>query len=72
MNEIIKDAIKTLGSQTKLAECCGVTQGAVYKWLNGGEYSAKYAARIEKATDGKVTAQELCFELDEREENNEI
>ncbi|WP_443091347.1 transcriptional regulator [Basfia succiniciproducens] len=68
----IKQAVKICGSQSSLARACGVTQGAVYKWLNGGEYSAKYAARIEKATDGKVTAQELCFELDEREENNEI
>ncbi|MDY6216696.1 transcriptional regulator [Actinobacillus porcinus] len=65
MNELIAKAIKLLKSQTKLAEVCEVTQGAVRKWLNGGEYSAKYAARIEKATNGEITAKELCQALDD-------
>lgn len=65
MNESIKKAVSILGSQSNLANACGVTQGAVQKWLNGGGISAKYAWRIEQATQGKVTAVELCRALDE-------
>lgn len=65
MNELIKKAVSIIGSQSGLARCCNTTQTAVRKWLNGGEYSAKYAARIEKATHGEITAKELCQALDE-------
>lgn len=65
MNVKIEKAIKFFGSQAKLAEACGVSQYSVSLWLNGGEYSAKYAARIEKATHGEITAKELCQALDE-------
>lgn len=65
MNELITNAVNILGSQSALARSCGVTQPTVNLWLNGGEYSAKYAWRIEQATQGKVTAVELCRALDE-------
>lgn len=35
MNQNIELAIKTLGSQVKVANACGVSQNAVSKWLNG-------------------------------------
>ena len=65
MNEQIKKSINVVGSQSHLARLCGVSQGAVGKWLNGGEYSAKYAWRIEQTTQGKVTAVELYRALDD-------
>lgn len=65
MNELIIKAVKSVGSQSVLAERCRVSQQSVSSWLNGGEYSAKYAWRIEQATQGKVTAVELCRALDE-------
>lgn len=64
-NPKIKQAIEIVGSQANLASGCNVAQPTVFKWLNGGEYSAKYAWRIEQATQGKVTAVELCRALDE-------
>ena len=63
-NKSIEKAVLLLGTQVALAKACDVKQQSVNKWLKGGEYSAKYAARIECATQGAVTAQELCFELD--------
>ncbi|EIJ72161.1 transcriptional regulator [Pasteurella bettyae] len=62
-NPKIKQAIEIVGSQANLANECNVAQPTVFKWLNGSEYSAKYAARIEIATQGAVTARELCFAL---------
>lgn len=64
MNESIKKAVSILGSQTNLANACGVTQGAVQKWLNGGGISARYIPRIVKATNGAVSAEQLLAELD--------
>lgn len=64
MNESIKKAVSILGSQTNLANACGVTQGAVQKWLNGGGISAEYLLKIESATNGQVTIREICEELE--------
>ena len=47
MNEAIKKAIRTLGSQRNLASACGVSQNAVSKWLNGGRVSLETALKIE-------------------------
>ncbi|WP_439327873.1 transcriptional regulator [Lonepinella sp. BR2357] len=65
MNDIIQKGVEICGSQIELAKACDVSHTAVRKWLNGGEYSAKYAYRIEKATNGLVTSSELCQALDE-------
>ncbi|CDF98643.1 transcriptional regulator [Avibacterium paragallinarum] len=60
MNESIKKAINVLGTQQLLAEACGVSQNAVSKWLNGGSaISLENALRIEKATQGKVKAEDI-------------
>ncbi|QNS14262.1 transcriptional regulator [Mannheimia bovis] len=64
MNESIKKAVSILGSQTNLANACGVTQGAVQKWLNGGGISAEYLLKIESATNGQVTIRAICEELE--------
>lgn len=64
MNESIKKAVSILGSQSNLANACGVTQGAVQKWLNGGGISAEYLLKIESATNGQVTIREICEELE--------
>ncbi|MDE8034625.1 helix-turn-helix domain-containing protein [Actinobacillus equuli subsp. haemolyticus] len=67
MNETINKAINILGSQTALAEACGVTQGAVRKWLRGGGIDSKYLLKIEKATGGQVTVREICEEFEEEQ-----
>lgn len=52
---LIKKAVDLLGSQVSLAQKCGVSQPAVYKWLNGGVITPENAIAVEKATDGAVT-----------------
>lgn len=64
LNEQIAKAIEICGSQTALANICGVSQQSVNKWLNGGGISGKYIPRIVKATNGQVTADELFTELE--------
>lgn len=66
MNVAINKAIEHCGSQTALANACGVSQNAVSLWLNGGGISAKYIPRIVKATKGKVSSDELLAELEEQ------
>lgn len=63
MNEFVQKAIDTLGKQQILAEACGVSQNAVSKWLNGGAISLENALRIEKATQGKVKAEDISPEF---------
>jgi len=47
-------------SQTIFAEALGVSQGAVWQWASGKTPpSPEKALAIERATDGKVTRQEL-------------
>ncbi|HGO5814496.1 TPA: transcriptional regulator [Mannheimia haemolytica] len=64
MRETIKKAIEIVGTQTKLAEACGVSQQAVQRWLSGGGISAEHLLKIESATNGQVTIREICEELE--------
>lgn len=60
--EALRRAIKIIGSQEKLAEKLGITQGAVSHWFNkniGLVPPIDYVVEIEKATNGQVTRYEL-------------
>jgi DNA-binding transcriptional regulator YdaS (Cro superfamily) len=60
MNEgpsAIARAVKAAGSQEKLAESIGVTQGLISQWMSGADIHTKYFPLIEAATG--VTAVEL-------------
>lgn len=60
MNEFIKTAIDTVGSQKKLGELCGFTQQAVYKWLHGkAKIPPAICPSIEQATKGAVSRKDL-------------
>ncbi|MFI7783486.1 hypothetical protein EN46_06775 [Citrobacter amalonaticus] len=60
MNEFIKTAVNTAGSQKKLGELCGFTQQAVYKWLHGkAKIPPASCALIEQATKGAVSRKDL-------------
>ena len=61
--EAIALAIAMFGSQQKLAAACGVSQGAVHKWLYGGRVSAENAVAIERATGGLVSKAALRPDL---------
>ena len=64
MNAKIKEAIEYCGSKIALARACGVTHGAVNKWLRDGGIDSKYLLKIEKATGGQVTVREICEEFE--------
>lgn len=63
MNEHIKKAISILGGQAALARACGVTQPAVFRWLNGRRVKADYVMSIVNATNGEVKPYEIRPDL---------
>lgn len=49
--QALLDAIEVLGSQTAMAELCGISQPAVHKWVRDGkQLPAEYCLRVEVAT----------------------
>ncbi|MGC6406937.1 transcriptional regulator [Bisgaard Taxon 45] len=64
MNKAIEEAVKIVGNQSALARACGVSQPTVNLWLNGGNMDVKHIVSIIKATDGKVTAEEIRPDID--------
>ncbi|AYB49566.1 transcriptional regulator [Candidatus Williamhamiltonella defendens] len=64
MNKVIKKAVKILGSQTKLANACGVTQSAVQKWLHcKTKVAPTNVGSLIKATNGAFQAYEIRPDL---------
>lgn len=50
--EALKAAVTRAGSQSALARICGVSQTAVWKWLQSGKrLPAEYCRAVEQATD---------------------
>lgn len=57
---IIEKVVDLCGGQTRTGKQVGVTQQAVRKWLTQEmPVSAKSAIKIERATNGAVTRQQL-------------
>ena len=59
MSDLISKAIEIMGTQARLAEACGVTQPAISYALSTGRVSAELAAKIDRATEGKVSREAL-------------
>lgn len=57
----LDQATKLIGSQAKLASLLGLSgQSTIANWkLRGNEVPAEHCLKIEKATNGAVTRQEL-------------
>jgi DNA-binding transcriptional regulator YdaS (Cro superfamily) len=55
----IEKAVSLAGGTAKLAQACGVTQQAVYKWLNCGHPPVERCVAIEQAVSGKVSRFDL-------------
>jgi len=64
--EALKHAIDRAGSQGKLADAIGKTQGHVSKWLERGRVPAESVLPIERATG--VSRHELRPDLYPRED----
>lgn len=60
---LIETAITHCGSQSKLAERCGVKQASIWQAKDAGRVSAELALMIERATEGTVTARALRPDL---------
>ncbi|MDD5037172.1 MAG: Cro/CI family transcriptional regulator [Methylococcaceae bacterium] len=58
----ISKAIKLVGAKT-LAEGCGVSVQAVYKWA-GTQVPADKCPKIERMTDGAITCEMLRTDID--------
>jgi len=66
VNEIVRSAIDQYGSQKKLADECGVTQGAVWKWLHGhNAVSPQFVVALSRATHGQYKPHEIRPDLPE-------
>ncbi|WP_333474461.1 MULTISPECIES: transcriptional regulator [Enterobacteriaceae] len=63
INQHVKRAIDILGGQAALARACGVTQPAVFRWLNGSRVKADHVMSIVKATGGEVKAYQIRPDL---------
>lgn len=61
IRELLKEAVKEAGSQAKFAEAVGLSQQGVSFLLKSAKgISPLTAIKIEKATNGKITRQQLC------------
>lgn len=68
MKEVLLELVAEYGSQEKLARAIGVKQGTITGWIHGKHgINELNALRIEKMTNGKVKAIDLCPRLAEIE-----
>jgi DNA-binding transcriptional regulator YdaS (Cro superfamily) len=63
MNNPVQKAIDIVGSQIELARRCNVWQQTISKWLYKGHVPFKSVEKVVIATNGKVTAAELCPQI---------
>jgi DNA-binding transcriptional regulator YdaS (Cro superfamily) len=56
----IQKAIEVAGSQEKLSQLSGLSQGTISKYVRGFKITAESALRIEQSIDRKVMRHELC------------
>lgn len=59
--EKLDEVVDYFGSQVKLADALGVTQGAVSQWMSKGGLPAVRAVQIERLTDGKFKAVDFAL-----------
>lgn len=57
----LERALEIVGSQCALANACGTAQQTVWHWLRkaNGRVPAEYCAAVERATNGRVTKEQL-------------
>ena len=72
--ETIRKAVSTIGGVTALARAVGVSPQAIHLWLNGQtQLQARYAAGIQDATGGVVSAYDIgreCAKIAEQHDHD--
>lgn len=63
MKRALRRAIRVAGCQAELARRLGITSMAVTQWRKRGRIPAEWVTRIEEATGGAVTREELRPDL---------
>lgn len=68
MQQDISEVIAHFGTQGKTAKVLGCSQTTIFKWLHGKmNITPIYAIKVEKLTNGKFKAADLCPKLKELE-----
>lgn len=62
--DALHSAIKASGSQTALARLLGIAPQVIHNWIKRGNIPAEYCPRIERATNGAVTCEQLRPDVD--------
>lgn len=60
----LKRAVTICGGQSALASAIGVSQSHVWNWLSRGNVPAEKCPSIERATERKVTCEQLRPDVD--------
>lgn len=65
LNLSLKKAIESLGGQVATSKKVGISQAAIWKWLNTAKegVSPEYAIALSQATDWQVTPHQLRPDL---------
>lgn len=61
---ILDRLIKQFGSQVSLAKELGVKQAQIAMWKKNNAISSQYISAIVRASNGTITHEELCDELE--------
>lgn len=56
----ISELVDYFGSQSTLAGVLGITKQSVSQWVSQGYMPVRQAMKVEKVTDGKFKAIDLC------------
>ena len=64
----ITKAVKEIGGQSAVASNIGVTQAAVWRWIQRGQAPAKYIHKISELTKNKVTVEQLLSDHESTQE----
>lgn len=59
--------VKSMGGQSVMALRMGVSQSAVWKWIQSGKVPAKYIKRVSAMTNNKITVEQLLYDHEIKE-----
>lgn len=65
----IKEVVKKMGGQSALALKIGISQAAVWRWLQRGQAPAKYIYKISELTKNEITVEQLLSDHESKEES---